>query len=240
MMGPLASNKCKGDESNQKNNNSDAIMLNNTLPLGALKILAELIKADCRFKTGRIVHDGWNENLAGMYKDLELFKARISDGESEVQADKDYVAEREKQARADAVASGVSPELLEAYHAFCESLCPQGTRRQSGFSIICDRPHNGSYLQYNPELRFFKACLLEDQEDWEQNKAISFPNTEQRTGAEVRSEDQDADMDNGGLEIGAEHQDIPEDEELASGLLEALFSTRVTTSEGDGLGMPRE
>jgi hypothetical protein len=54
--------------------------------------------------------------------------------------------------------SGIPQSLYEEYEAFCESLNPQFGQR-GGFSVTCHSPHNGSYVEYDPEFLIFKECI---------------------------------------------------------------------------------
>ncbi|KAI0101503.1 hypothetical protein GGR51DRAFT_330816 [Nemania sp. FL0031] len=60
---------------------------------------------------------------------------------------------------------GISKELWDAYEAFCESMEPQ-FGSEEGFSIICDKGHGGSYVEYDPELLFYKQF---SERDWRQH-----------------------------------------------------------------------
>lgn len=51
-------------------------------------------------------------------------------------------------------AVGVSRQLIDQYQAFSDSLQPKAGI--SGFSILCDEPHGGDYIDYDPELDHFK------------------------------------------------------------------------------------
>lgn len=54
--------------------------------------------------------------------------------------------------------SGISPQLHEAYEAFCESLIPEFGQR-GGFSITCEGKHEGSYIKYDPKFELFKEFI---------------------------------------------------------------------------------
>jgi len=55
-------------------------------------------------------------------------------------------------------AAGISPELYDAYEAFCDSLDPECGQR-GGFDITCYRDHEGTYIRYEPGLALFKQSL---------------------------------------------------------------------------------
>lgn len=50
--------------------------------------------------------------------------------------------------------AGIQPLLWKEYEAFCESLEPKYGNR-GGWSVTCFQNHNGSYLQWDPELELF-------------------------------------------------------------------------------------
>jgi hypothetical protein len=54
--------------------------------------------------------------------------------------------------------SGIPQSLYEEYEVFCESLNPQFGQR-GGFSVTCHAPHNGSYVEYDPEFLIFKEYI---------------------------------------------------------------------------------
>ncbi|KAJ8125641.1 hypothetical protein O1611_g7997 [Lasiodiplodia mahajangana] len=60
---------------------------------------------------------------------------------------------------------GISKELWDAYEAFCESMEPQ-FGSEEGFSIVCNEGHGGSYVEYDPELFFYKRF---SDWDWSQH-----------------------------------------------------------------------
>jgi hypothetical protein len=88
--------------------------------------------------------------------DQALLQATKDKAEAQLaltKADKDCKASR-KYFHAVLATAGVSSELLDEYQAFCESLQPNiGI---SGFSILCDKPHGGDYVDYDPGLEHFK------------------------------------------------------------------------------------
>ena len=185
-------------------------MTDNTALPAVPKSLSELIKVTRTFQSKMKFCDR-NERLEKLYAELEHIEALISAEESGIQTDEDCMS----RLQADAAASGLSAELLKAYYEFCESLCPQRECGTFGFSIICDRPHNDSYFQYDSEVHFFKKCLQEDEEEWQQQKAIWFPDITQPIGQEIEYETADAEMgdEDYELESGDQDQDASETED---------------------------
>lgn len=103
------------------------------------------------------------EHEEGRVAELEEKKRYIEAELEEVRARRDRANEIVQNARLSFYksfrASGIRNDLWRAYEAFCESLEPQFGNR-GGWSVTCFENHNGSYIQWDPELEL----LLESAE----------------------------------------------------------------------------
>ncbi|KAG6368246.1 hypothetical protein INS49_002447 [Diaporthe citri] len=95
------------------------------------------------------------EHEEGRAAELEEKKRYIEAELEEVRARRDRADEIVRKARAAFSkargASGIRNDLWKEYEAFCESLEPKFGNR-GGWSVNCFENHNGSYIQWDPEL----------------------------------------------------------------------------------------
>lgn len=95
------------------------------------------------------------EHEEGRAAELEEKKRYIEAELEEVKARRDRADEIIQNARVafskSLRTSGIRKDLWRAYEAFCESLEPKFGNR-GGWSVTCFENHNGSYIQWDPEL----------------------------------------------------------------------------------------
>lgn len=98
------------------------------------------------------------EHEEGRAAELEEKKRYIEAELEEVRARRDRVDEIVRTARRafskTRSTAGIHPLLWQQYEAFCESLEPKFGNR-GGWSVTCFENHNGSYLNWDPELELF-------------------------------------------------------------------------------------
>lgn len=113
-------------------------------------------------------HNAPGRGLYNIEKVLEREKGRAAELEEkmkyieaeleEVRAQRDTADETVRKAKAAfrkaLSASGIRKDLWKEYEAFCESLEPRFGNR-GGWCVTCFEDHNGSYVQWDPELDLF-------------------------------------------------------------------------------------
>lgn len=96
-----------------------------------------------------------NRKAAGLKEKIQCLQAQL-DAVSEIRDEAKVIVGQARTTFSEAHgAAGISDRLWAKYEAFCESLEPESGSR-GGWSVTCFHNHNGSYIQWDPNLDLFK------------------------------------------------------------------------------------
>jgi hypothetical protein len=120
--------------------------------------LSALLKQDKELSKLLESRDRTLWHLKSIQEQIRQLEAELPIAEACLAEDDKLCESKQYLNEADLEESGISSDLFDAYQNFCESLHPEYGLRD-GFSIRCNTPHNGSYVQYDPEFQIFKDCV---------------------------------------------------------------------------------
>jgi hypothetical protein len=120
-----------------------------------------LTSVDLAQKNIEKLRDRRQWKLMELRESMRRIELEIDEEEEQLQIFESDVINGQANILVDLVGSGLSYDLFECYKEFRDSLHPKYGLRD-GFSITCNYPHNGSYLQYDPQLDIFQACVEMD------------------------------------------------------------------------------
>ncbi|KAH6709167.1 hypothetical protein BKA61DRAFT_678069 [Leptodontidium sp. MPI-SDFR-AT-0119] len=130
-------------------------------PLPQVKMLTDLRKANIMLTKQAEARDKLHWKVKELQEMIREIERQIPEAESNLQAAQGHLESNKEQFKGDLIASGLSPELFEAFSDFCESLYPKYGLRE-GFSVDLEGKHGGSYVEYDPTFKIFKDNVETD------------------------------------------------------------------------------
>lgn len=130
-------------------------------PLPQVKTLTDLRKANIMLTKQAEARDKLHWKVKELQEMIREIERQIPEAESNLQAAQEHLESNKEQFKGYLIASGLSPELFEAFSDFCESLYPKYGLRE-GFSVDLEGKHGGSYVEYDPTFKIFKDNVETD------------------------------------------------------------------------------